>query len=151
MKRLSGVVVFCALWSASPAMAATPSGTSHEARWLVPHGKGTREVKTVLTVEDEGLVLRSQSGDVLRTLPYESLKTVSHATTRHRRWVSGVLVGTLVNPIGLGLLFTRSERHYITFFQDDAATVIKLGGEDYANVLGAIASRTSQPLVSAVR
>jgi len=151
MSRVNAVALSCALLVSSSAVAAPRLNGSYDARWLVSHGKGTKDVKAVLTLEEEGVVLRSRSGEMLRSLPYESLDTVTHSTTRHRRWVSGLAVGALVSPVGLALALTKSTRHYVTFAQGETATVVKLDGDDYADALMRLQPRLHQPLVLASR
>jgi hypothetical protein len=151
MSRSIGVALLCMLIPSPMAFAGTVPVASHQARWVVPDGKGTREIKAALTLDDAGVVLRSESGEILRSVPYESLRSVSYGTTGHRRWTSGLLVGTLVNPIGYALILTKSKSHYVTFLQDDAATVVKLEGSDYSRVLEEVEARTSRPAVAEMR
>jgi hypothetical protein len=139
------------LLMSSSLMAGPRVEDGYDVRWVVPHGKGTKEIKAVLSVEDDALVLRSQSGERLRHLSYDSLNTVAPSTTRHRRWVAGLALGTVVSPLGYGLIFTKSRRHYITFFQDDMTTVVKVSGDDYPRALTQIQSRLPQPLALAMR
>jgi hypothetical protein len=150
MTRVSAISLFCLLLS-SAAVADPARRGDHDARWVVPHGKGTRDIKAVLSVEDNAIVLLARNGDVLRELPYDSLTTISHSTTRSRRWVSGLVTGTVINPLGFGFLFLKSKKHYVTFYQDDRATVVRLNGDAYANVLASLARRTSRPLVQAAQ
>jgi hypothetical protein len=151
MSRMSAVALSCALLASSPAVAAPRASGSYDARWIVAQGKGTKEVKAVLILEEDGVALRSRSGELLRSLPYASLDTVTHSTTRHRRWVSGLAVGALVSPVGLALALTKSTRHYVTFAQGESATVVKLDGDDYADALMRLQPRLPQPLVLASR
>ena len=149
MMRMSGFTVSCLLLASSMAVAEPMVIPPCEARWIVPHGTGTREIKAILRIEPDAVVLQARSGDILRVLRYESLTTVAHATTRHRRWGTGLVLGTLVNPLGYGFLFTKAKRNFITFFQDDVATVIKLDNDGYAEVLAAVAGRMPDHVVRA--
>jgi len=149
MKPFGAAGLFCLALSASSALADTQ--TFDDVRWIVPNGKGTRDVKVVLSLEDDRVVLASHDGEVLRSIPYESLETISNSVVRRRRWTGGLLTGSFISPLGYGLLFTKSKKHYITLFEKDEATVVKLDGEDYATVLAMLARRAPQPPIQVSR
>ena len=153
MTRVSAAGLSFALLLSSTATAHSVAEKGYETKWVVPkgNGKGTKDVKTVMNIEDDSVVLRSIDGQVLKVLPFDSMNTVSHFTSRHRRWVSGLALGTLVNPVGYAVLLTKSKRHYVTFFDRDGSTVLQLKGDDFAPALAQIQRHLPRPVVRATR
>jgi hypothetical protein len=140
MRPVAVVVLSCTLLSLASAPAGAETQTLSEARWIVPHGKGSREIEVALSLENDRLILESRDGEVLRSIPYDSVRTISHATERKRRWLGGLGLGVLVHPLGFGLLLTKSKAHYVTVQHDGADTILKLRSGDYTTTLSALAT-----------
>jgi hypothetical protein len=153
MKRVSAAGLSLALLWSSTAMAQNAAENAYEAKWVVSkgNGKGTKEVRAIMNIEDDSVVLRSNRGEVLKVLTFDSLNTVSHSTSRHHRWVSGLALGTFVNPVGYVVVLTRSKRHYVTFFDQEGSTVLQLKGDDLAPALAQIQRHLPRPIVQAAR
>lgn len=144
MRPVAVVLLSCTLLSFVSAPVGAETLILPEARWIVPNGKGSREIEVALSLENDRLVLESRDGEVLRSIPYDSVHTISHGTERKRRWLGGLGLGALVHPLGFGLLLTKSKAHYVTVHQDAADTVLKLRSGDYTTTLSALATALPQ-------
>ena len=127
-------------------LASLAEATPFAARWIVEKKK----IETLVTLESDALVLRSRAGDVLRSIPYTSVRTAAHARTRHRRWAAGAVLGA-VAPLGYAAALTKSTRYQVTLFGRDAATVLELDGAAYGRLLPEIDARLSSPSVETTR
>jgi len=115
-----------------------------DAKALVGTGERSRERDAQVLLADGKVTVTADNKDVLHSVPYAGVISVSYSRGRNPLWNSPKGPAPVARTGGGAFGFIRGERHWIALRTKDAFVVLRLQDEEVRRVLGALEERTGR-------
>ena len=109
---------------------------------MVNTGGKAEEQEAVLRLEDESLVILSKGGTALKTLRYDTMKSMEYSYSKSPRWKSGTAAAIAVGVFAIPIFFMKGKKHWLTVVSGNEFAVIRLDKNNYKIVLPALEARS---------
>ena len=113
-----------------------------DAKALVQDGDKWRERDAKALLADGALTVTAQNQDVLQSVPFTAIQTVSYSNSKQPLWTSPEGPTAVVPVSGGAFGFLRGGRHWVTLRTKDAVVIFRVESEHVDRVLAALAERT---------
>jgi len=115
-----------------------------DAKALVGAGQRQRERDAQLLLADGKVTITADNKDILHSVPYSGVVSVSYSRGRDPLWNSPQGPAPVARMSGGAFGFIRGERHWIALRTKDHFFVLRLQDVQVNQVLGALAERTGR-------
>lgn len=115
-----------------------------DARALIDEGERQRERDAQVLLADGKVTVTTDSRDVLHSVPYGGVVSVSYSRGRDPLWNSPDGPAPVARMGGGALGFIRGERHWIALRTRSNFVVLRLQDSQVRQVLGALQERTGR-------
>ena len=109
---------------------------------LVNTGGKAEEQDAILRLEDEALVISSKGGTTLKTLRYDTMKSLEYSYSKSPRWKSGAVAAVAVGVFAIPIFFMKGKKHWLTAVSGSEFALLRLDKNNYKIILPALEAKT---------
>jgi hypothetical protein len=109
---------------------------------MVNAGGKAEEQDAILRLEDEALVVVSKGGTVLKSLPYDTMKSLEYSYSKSPRWKSGTAAAVAVGVFAIPIFFMKGKKHWLTAVNGSEFALLHLDKNNYKIILPAIEAKS---------
>jgi eukaryotic-like serine/threonine-protein kinase len=122
--------------------AALPPLTVFDIRFVAAEKARVRERDAIMTFSSGVLTIAERHGAVLRSIPYEQIRSVNYSRSRQPMWKSPRGPAPVMRVGGGALGIFRSEPHWVSIRTKEAFSVLRVGPEHARSLATAFSQRT---------
>lgn len=136
-KTITLMALVCFL-AATSAFAQTRPQQTFDAEMLVSNGKNQDEEFVSIQFGEDEVTLLSKKPGVTKTFKYSDIRSAEYSYSKKPRYATGAALGLAVSVFLLPLMFTKTQKHWMTIQTGDDYAVLKLRKSNYRMILPAL-------------
>ena len=111
-------------------------------RFVAAEGTRVRERDAIMTFSSGALTISERNGAVLRSIPYEQIRSVNYSRSRQPMWKSPRGPAPVMRVGGGAFGIFRSDPHWVSIRTKEAFSVLRVAPEHLRTLPAAFSQRT---------